>query len=33
LKVRIMEESGKFVRIRLPNNLEGWTEREGVVEL
>jgi hypothetical protein len=33
LKVRVMEESGKFVRIRLPNNLEGWTEREGVVAL
>jgi hypothetical protein len=33
LKVRVMEQSGKFVRIRLPNNLEGWTEREGVVEL
>ena len=33
LKVRIMEESGKFVRIRLPNNLEGWTEREGVAYL
>ncbi|MBK7858246.1 MAG: SH3 domain-containing protein [Archangiaceae bacterium] len=33
LKVRVMEESGKFVRIRLSNNLEGWTEREGVVEL
>lgn len=33
LKVRITEESGKFVRIRLSNNLEGWTEREGVVPL
>jgi len=33
LKVRLMEESGKFVRIRLPNGLEGWTERTGVVEL
>lgn len=33
LKVRIIEESGKFVRIRLSNNLEGWTEREGVVQL
>ncbi len=29
LKVRVMEESGKFVRIRLPNGLEGWTEKEG----
>ena len=33
LKVRIVEESGKFVRVRLSNNLEGWTEREGVVPL
>ncbi len=33
LKVRIVEESGKFVRIRLSNNLEGWTEREGVTPL
>ncbi|HYV44281.1 MAG TPA: SH3 domain-containing protein [Myxococcaceae bacterium] len=30
LKVLMLEESGKFVRIRLPNGLEGWTEREGV---
>lgn len=33
LKVRVMEESGKFLRIRLPNALEGWTEKEGLVEL
>jgi hypothetical protein len=33
LKVRLMEESGKFARIRLPNGLEGWTEREGVTPL
>lgn len=33
LKVRLMEESGKFARIRLPNGLEGWTEREGVTAL
>lgn len=33
LKVRIMELSGRFVRIRLPNALEGWTEKEGVVPL
>lgn len=33
MKVRIVEESGKFVRIRLSNNLEGWIEREGVVPL
>lgn len=30
LKIRMLEESGKFVRIRLPNGLEGWTERDGV---
>lgn len=33
LKVRVMEESGKFTRIRLPNGLEGWTERQGVTPL
>jgi hypothetical protein len=33
LKVRVMEESGRFSRIRLPNGLEGWTEREGVTPL
>ncbi len=33
LKVRVMEESGKFARVRLPNGLEGWTEREGVTQL
>jgi hypothetical protein len=33
LKVRVLEASGKFVRIRLPNGLEGWTEREGVADL
>ena len=33
LKVRIMEETGRFVRIRLPNALEGWTYKEGLVEL
>ena len=33
LKVRLLESSGKFVKIRLPNGLEGWTEREGVVEI
>lgn len=33
LKVRLMESSGRHVRIRLPNGLEGWTEREGVSEL
>lgn len=33
LKVRIMEESGRFLRVRLPNALEGWTEKEGVEAL
>lgn len=33
LKVRIMETSGRFVRVRLPNALEGWTEKEGLVPL
>lgn len=33
LKVRVMEESGRFARIRLPNALEGWTDKEGLVEL
>jgi tetratricopeptide (TPR) repeat protein len=33
LKVRLLEDSGRYVRIRLPNGLEGWTEREGVAEI
>jgi tetratricopeptide (TPR) repeat protein len=33
LKVRVMEESGRYVRIRLPNALEGWTEKEGLETL
>jgi tetratricopeptide (TPR) repeat protein len=33
LKVRVLESSGKFVRIRLPNGLEGWTERDGVADI
>lgn len=33
LKVRIMETSGRYVRVRLQNALEGWTEKEGVVSL
>src|SRR5690606_32841071 len=33
LKVRVLEEAGRYVRIRLPNGLEGWTEREGVTEI
>lgn len=33
LKVRLIEDSGRFVKIRLPNGLEGWTEKEGVAAL
>ncbi|OJH34970.1 tetratricopeptide repeat protein [Cystobacter ferrugineus] len=33
LKVRVMEDTGRYVRIRLPNGLEGWAEREGVAEI
>ncbi|PTL78421.1 aerotolerance regulator BatE [Vitiosangium sp. GDMCC 1.1324] len=33
LKVRVMEETGRYVRIRLPNGLEGWAEREGIAEI
>lgn len=33
LKVRVLEESGAYLRIRLHNGLEGWTEKEGVVAL
>ena len=28
-----INRTGRYVRIRLPNGLEGWTEREGVVEI
>lgn len=33
LKVRLIEESGKYVKIRLPNGLEGWAEREALAEI
>jgi Bacterial SH3 domain len=33
LVVRVLEASDGFVRIRLPNGLEGWTERDGVADL
>lgn len=33
LKVRLLEETGRYVRLRLPNGLEGWAEREGVEQL
>jgi tetratricopeptide (TPR) repeat protein len=33
LKIRLLEDAGRYVRIRLPNGLEGWVEREGVAEI
>ncbi len=33
LKVRVLGEEGRFVRIRLPNGLEGWTEKDGVAQI
>lgn len=33
LLVRVMEESGQYVRIRLPNALEGWVERSALTAL
>jgi hypothetical protein len=33
LKVRVMEETGRYVRIRLPNGLEGWAESKGVEQI
>jgi hypothetical protein len=33
LKVRIMERSGKYVRLRLPNALEGWAPQDTLVEI
>jgi tetratricopeptide (TPR) repeat protein len=33
LKVRVLESEGSFVRIRLPNGLEGWAAREGITAL
>ncbi len=33
LKVRIMERSGKYVRLRLPNALEGWAPQDSLVEI
>lgn len=31
LEVRVLEQAGGFVRIRLPNGREGWTQASGVV--
>jgi hypothetical protein len=28
-----METSGRYARVRLPNALEGWTEKESLVSL
>ena len=33
LKVRVVESSGDYVRVRLPNALEGWANRDVLVEL
>ena len=30
LKIRLLESSGRFVKIRLPNSLEGWAVKDGV---
>ena len=33
LKVRLLETEGRFVRIRLPNGLVGWADREGITQI
>lgn len=33
LKVRIVDANGERVLVRLPNGLEGWTDRDGVSEI
>lgn len=33
LKVRLLEDTGEFLRVRLPNGLEGWTEKSGIAPL
>jgi hypothetical protein len=33
LLVRVMEDTGRFVRIRLPNALEGWLEKSQIAPL
>lgn len=33
LKVRLLQTDGRFVQIRLPNGLVGWTEKEGIAEI
>lgn len=33
LKVRVLESEGDFVKVRLPNGLEGWADRKGIADL
>lgn len=33
LKVRLMDSAGPFTRIRLPNGVEGWAQKDGLVSL
>ncbi len=33
LKVRLLETEGRFVRVRLPNGLVGWADREGITQI
>ena len=33
LKVRLLEDAGKYVKLRLPNGFEGWAEREELSEI
>jgi hypothetical protein len=33
LRVRLLDQAGEFVRVRLPNGLEGWMEKSGVVAI
>jgi len=33
LKVRLLDREGEFVRLRLPNGLEGWVEEKGVASI
>lgn len=33
LKLRVLESQDDFVKVRLPNGLEGWAERKGIADL
>jgi hypothetical protein len=33
LKIKLLGRSGDYVRIQLPNGLEGWTERKAVTAI